>query len=121
MARADARRACRYHVNWTARLRLVDEPSWQPAQVVNLSVSGVLLHVNRAHSVGERVEVEIDFLTQPGATTIITGVGHIVRQDKVVPGVAAIEFVVECGLTRRADGDSSANEPTARDARLGTS
>jgi PilZ domain len=119
MARVDARRACRYRVNWTARLRLVDEASWQPAQVVNLSVTGVLLHVNRAHSVGERVEVEIDFLTQPGATTIITGVGHIVRQDQIVPGAAAVHFVVECGLTRRDDGDAPIG-PSARDARLGT-
>ena len=65
MAYPDARRACRHEVRWPARVRSVDEVEWHTGQVVNLSVTGVLLRMDHQYRIGERVEVEIDFLTKP--------------------------------------------------------
>jgi hypothetical protein len=60
---------------------------------VNLSVSGVLLRTYRQFQVGERVEVEIEFLTSAQSKSIIAGVGQVVRQEPSVPGGAAIHFL----------------------------
>lgn len=95
------RRAHRYGVNWPARVRCVGEEGWHAGQIVNLSVTGVLLHTHRRYAVGERVEVEIDFLTRPHATTIISGVGRVIREDDSAPCTAAIEFITECELMRK--------------------
>ena len=55
-----------------------------------------------------RVEVEIDFLPQPECQTVVSGVGHIVREHR---GSAAIHFDMECRPAPRA------TEPAARDVR----
>lgn len=94
-------RAHRYGVNWSARVRCVGEEGWHPGHIVNLSVTGVLLQTQRHYPVGERVEVEIDFLARPHATTIISGVGRVIREDHSAPGTAAIEFITECELMRK--------------------
>lgn len=95
------RRAHRYGVNWSARVRCVGEDGWHAGHTLNLSVTGVLLKTHRGYSVGERVEVEIDFRTRPHATTIISGVGRVIREDDSTPGIAAIEFITECELMRK--------------------
>ena len=82
MAHVEARRACRHRVKWPARVRSIAETQWHPAQVLNLSVTGVLLQTEQAYEIGERVEVEIDFLTQPEIKTVVTGVGYVVREDQ---------------------------------------
>jgi hypothetical protein len=86
-------------------------------------VTGVLLRIDRQYRIGERVEVEIDFLTKPECTTVVSGVGHIVREDSSVPGCAAIHFVIECGLSRRAvsadvQDATGLRDPIVRDGRL---
>jgi hypothetical protein len=101
MARPDAPRACRHQVRWPARVRSVDEVGWHAGQVVNLSVSGVLLRMDHQYRIGERVEVEIDFLTKPECRTVVSGVGFIVRKDAMIPGSAAVQFQFECGIARR--------------------
>jgi Tfp pilus assembly protein PilZ len=111
----EGRRACRHYVSWPARVRAVDEARWHICHVVNLSVTGVLLRMDRRYRIGEQVEVEIDFLAKPECTTVVTGVGYIVRMDGLIPGGAAVQFLVECGLSRRT-GD--AIERGGRDARL---
>ena len=83
-------------MKWPARVRALAEPEWQPGQVVNLSVSGVLLQVQREYEIGERVEVEIDFLTHPECRTIVAGIGWVVREDKDDPRNAAIFFDLGC-------------------------
>ena len=106
--RARCKRACRHAVSWPARVRSVTEPGWRDGQIVNLSVTGVLLRVDHPYSVGECVEVEIDFLTQPEHRTVVSGVGYIVREDRTRPGAAAVRFETECGLAqRRNDADST--------------
>lgn len=107
MTRTAFQRACRHHVDWPARVRRADETRWSVGQVVNLSVTGALLHTEHRYRIGERVEVEIDFLSDLNDTreakTIVSGVGLIVRTDNRIPGRAAVWFTVECGLsTRRA-------------------
>ena len=62
----------------------------------NLSVTGVLLQTERLYEIGERVEVEIDFLTKPESKTVVTGVGHVVREHRGEPPVAAIHFDLGC-------------------------
>ncbi len=101
MPKRDARRACRHEVRWPARVRSVDDVGWHTGQVVNLSVTGVLLRIEHQYRLGERVEVEIDFLTQPESTTVVSGVGLIVRKDANIPGSAAVQFLFECGIARR--------------------
>ena len=96
MAGVRARRACRHDVEWPARVRSIVESTWHTSQVVNLSVTGVLLQINKAYDIGERVEVEIHFLTQPQRKTIVTGVGRVVRDNGGRPPTAAIHFDLGC-------------------------
>lgn len=77
-------------------MRAITELDWHPGQVVNLSVSGVLLQTPQEYEIGERVEVEIDFLTHPDCKTIVAGVGWIVREDQNIPRSAAIHFDLGC-------------------------
>jgi hypothetical protein len=100
MARVEARRACRHSVKWPARVRSIADPEWHPAQVRNLSVTGVLIQTERAYELGERVEVEIDFLTHPGFKTVVSGVGYVVRADCEMQ-CAAIHFDLGCTPTVR--------------------
>lgn len=113
MALSDGKRACRHPVKWPARVKAASDAGWRDGQVVNLSVTGVLLQVDHQFPVGECVEVEIDFLTQPECKTVVSGVGYIVREDDARPGIAAVRFEIECGLApRREDADSTpAAEP----------
>jgi hypothetical protein len=92
----ELRRACRHTVNWPARVRSVAESTWHSGQVINLSVTGVLLQIERSYEVGERVEVEIDFLTKPESKTVVSGVGHVVREHRGQPPGAAIHFDLGC-------------------------
>ena len=101
MARLEARRASRHHVTWPARLRSIASTKWQPAQVLNLSVTGALLRTEQTYEIGERVEVEIHFLTHPRYKTIVTGIGYVVREDCNVQA-AAIHFDLGCTPTMRA-------------------
>ena len=110
MARSEARRASRHHVKWPARLRAIASTKWQPAQVLNLSVTGALLRIEQSYEIGERVEVEIHFLTHPEYKTIVTGIGRVVREDCHVQA-AAIHFDLGCTPTLRAIA------PDERDAR----
>lgn len=96
MARVEMRRACRHTVKWPARVRSIAETTWHPGQVVNLSVTGVLLQIERPYDIGERVEVEIDFLTKPESKTVVTGVGYVVREPRGEPPSAAIHFDLGC-------------------------
>lgn len=94
--RVEARRACRHTVKWPARVRSIADSKWYPGQVINLSVTGVLLQIDRSYEIGERVEVEIDFLTKPDAKTVVTGVGYVVREQPGEPRSAAIHFDLGC-------------------------
>ena len=96
MHKVEARRACRHNVKWPARVRSIAESSWYPGQVINLSVTGVLLQIGRTYEIGERVEVEIDFLTKPESKTVVTGVGYVVREQATEPYCAAIHFDLGC-------------------------
>jgi Tfp pilus assembly protein PilZ len=84
-------------------VKCADDTQWHKGQVINLSVTGVLLQTDRKYRVGERVEVEIDFQTQPQGKTVVSGVGLVVRTDAQTPSRAAVHFVVECGLARRSE------------------
>jgi hypothetical protein len=95
------RRALRYDVNWSMRVRQAQENRWHSAQTVNLSVTGVLLQSHHQYHIGDRVEVEIDFFTEPLATTVIAGVGRVIREDRSHTGTAAIQFFNECELSRK--------------------
>jgi Tfp pilus assembly protein PilZ len=101
MARLEARRACRHRVKWPARVRSITDTQWHPAQVLNLSVTGVLVQTDKPYDLGERVEVEIDFLTHRESNTVVTGVGYVVREQCDVP-CAAIHFDLGCTPTVRA-------------------
>ena len=96
MERVEARRACRHVVAWPARVRSIAESKWYPGQVINLSVTGVLLQTERPYEIGERVEVEIDFLTKPETKTVVTGVGYVVREQGAKPYNTAIHFDLGC-------------------------
>ncbi len=100
MALPGCKRACRHAVRWPARVRSAREAGWRDGTVVNLSVTGVLLQIDYRYSIGECVEVEIEFLTQPECKTVVSGVGYIVRQENALPG-AAVRFENECGLAPR--------------------
>ena len=88
------RRAQRYRVSWPVRIRRVegDEP-WHTCRTVNMSVSGALLRTYRQFRVGERVEVQIEFLAEAQAKSIISGVGYVVREEPSIPGGAAVHFL----------------------------
>jgi hypothetical protein len=77
-------------------VRAIAEVDWHPGEVVNLSVSGVLLHTHEEYEIGERVEVEIDFLTHANCKTIVAGVGWVVREEDSSPRNAAIHFDLGC-------------------------
>src|SRR5688572_30834509 len=111
MTPKEARRACRHHVRWPARVRSITESNWHPGQVLNLSVTGVLLQLEQLLEIGERVEVEIDFLAQPTSKTVVTGVGYVVREQGGERYAAAIHFDLGCRPGPRATA------PIARDAR----
>jgi hypothetical protein len=96
MTHVEARRACRHTVRWPARVRSIAESTWHTGQVINLSVTGVLLQTQRTYEIGERVEVEIDFLTKPESKTVVTGVGRVVRENGGESPTAAIHFDLGC-------------------------
>jgi hypothetical protein len=77
---------------------------------LNLSVTGVLVQLEQPCEIGERVEVEIDFLAQPRSRTVVSGVGYVVREHDGDPNNAAIHFDIDCAPRPRAI------EPAARDA-----
>jgi hypothetical protein len=83
-------------VKWPARVRAIAETDWHQGHVVNLSVTGVLLQLQRPYKIGQRVEVEIDFDTQAGCRTVVAGIGWVVRGDDNDPRNAAIHFDVGC-------------------------
>ena len=101
MARPNSRGACRHDVDWPARVKSTAETEWRPARVINLSVTGVLLDIVPRYRVGERVEVEIDFMTHPASTTVVAGIGLVVRAGAETRRTA-VHFAVECGLSHRA-------------------
>lgn len=69
--------------------------------MLNLSVTGVLLQTEQTYEIGERVEVEIDFLTHPEFKTVVTGIGYIVRED-CDSQCAAVHFDLGCTPSMRA-------------------
>ena len=111
MAFLEARRACRHQVRWPARVRSITEWTWHAGQVLNLSVTGVLLQLEQPCEIGDRVEVEIDFLAQPECKTVVTGVGYVVREHGGDPCRAAIHFDLDCRPGPRATA------PVGHDAR----
>ena len=102
MDRVEARRASRHYVKWPARVRLITESKWHTGRVLNLSVTGVLLQIDQVYEIGERVEVEIDFLAQPECKTVVSGVGYVVREHGGNPYSAAIHFDLGCRPAARA-------------------
>ncbi|MEO5740792.1 MAG: PilZ domain-containing protein [Vicinamibacterales bacterium] len=107
----EARRASRHHVRWPARVRSITESKWHAGQVLNLSVTGVLLQTEQPYEIGDRVEVEIEFLAQPECKTVVSGVGRVVREHGSDPYRAAIHFDFDCAPAPRASA------PGARAAR----
>lgn len=101
MARPNTRAACRHDVDWPARVKGAVDTEWLAGRVINLSVTGVLLDVARDYRVGDRLEVEIDFMPQPASATVVAGVGLVVRTEPRIPGRTAVQFAVECGLANR--------------------
>jgi PilZ domain len=93
MARPQTPRACRHRVRWPARVRSVAAAHWHSGEVVNLSVTGVLLQIDQTYDFGERVEFEIDFVTQRESKMVVSGVGRVVRGHPS-PAGAAIQFDV---------------------------
>jgi hypothetical protein len=79
-------------VDWPVRARRLDEQTWRDAQSVNLSVTGILLQAPHRFHVGERLELEIEFLVHPEMKTIVRGVGVVVREDRASSWRAAIRF-----------------------------
>lgn len=80
-------------MKFPARVKTIAGLSWQPGHVLNLSVTGVLVQVDQVYEIGERVEVEIDFFVEPDHTSVVTGVGRVVR-EQAFPRGAAIQFDV---------------------------
>ena len=96
--RSANQRACRHDVTWPVRVRSLTEVDWHSGQVINLSVTGVLLQIDQHYEIGERVEVEIDFLTQPESRTVVGGEGLVVRGNRTGAAQkrAAIHFDLGC-------------------------
>jgi hypothetical protein len=88
---SDQQRAQRYAVNWPVRVRPVNGTEWHNGRSVNLSVTGTLLELPRRYSVGQRLEIEIEFLAHPDQKTIVRGLGRVVRARE---RRAAIQFDV---------------------------
>jgi PilZ domain len=90
-----SRRAQRFGVSWPARVRrLNSEDQWHTCRTVNLSVTGTLLRTYRRYKVGERLEVQIEFITQPEPRTVIVTLAEVVRQEVSIPGGAAVHFLI---------------------------
>lgn len=87
-------RATRYAISWRVRVRRVDDSRWNVARAVNLSVSGILLHMPQPHRIGERLEWEIDCLVRRGRKTVLRGIGQVVRNGNSRRTLAAIHFDV---------------------------
>jgi hypothetical protein len=87
-------RATRYAISWGVKVRRIDDARWSMARGVNLSVSGILVHMPRAHRIGERIEGEIDCVVRPGRKTVLRGVGEVVRNGNNRRTLAAIHFDV---------------------------
>ena len=69
------------------------------------------------YEIGERVEVEIDFLTQPESKTVVSGVGYVVRETSRRDRYrAAIHF--DLGCSAEADRRSAYRASRARRASL---
>ena len=69
----------------------------------------MLLQTERPYEIGERVEVEIDFLTKPETKTVVTGVGYVVREQAASPTRrhslrSRVHAETRHQLTCRADG-----------------
>jgi hypothetical protein len=92
---AIGQRATRYAISWRVRVRRVDDARWNMARAVNLSVSGILLHMPRRPRIGERLECEIDCFVRPGRKTVIRGVGEVVRNSNSRRTLAAVHFDVD--------------------------
>ena len=58
------------------------DAEWSVARAVNLSVSGILLKTARGYRLGECLEWEIDCLVRREMTTILRGIGEVVRTDR---------------------------------------
>ena len=69
--------------------------------MLNLSITGVLLRTEHVCKIGERVEVEIDFLTHPEFKTVVTSLGCVVREEHDAQ-CAAIHFDLGSAPTMRA-------------------
>ena len=91
-------RACRHDVTWPVRVRSLTRNRLAPRVGINLSVTGVLLQIDQHYEIGERVEVEIDFLTQPESRTVVGGEGLVVRGNRTGAAQkrAAIHFDLRC-------------------------
>jgi hypothetical protein len=81
------------------RVRSITGTKWHSGRSLNLSVSGILLETGRRYKIGDRVEVEIDFLAHPDMKTVIRGAGYVVRQDRAASGGAAIQFDADSAQT----------------------
>ena len=110
-------RARRQKMEWPARIRTKGQTTWCQGRVVNLSVTGALLRVERQYAVGESVEVEIDFLSRPDCQTIVAGTGCVVRKHTAIPDSAAVQFDSECSIARRQGPEKTLSDPVLGDWR----
>jgi hypothetical protein len=84
----------RFPVVVTARYLLPDretEPIAGTGQTVNISSSGMFLHIEHVVTIGERIEIAMDLLGLGEASigVELTAFGHVVRLE---PDSAAIHF-----------------------------
>ncbi len=88
-------RARRYDVRWPLKVRRLDDSTWETARSVNISTSGILFEAPLSYSVGERVELEINFLGNNGGTIVGT-FGLVVRHHDLVAQASgtAVKFDV---------------------------
>ncbi len=117
MAAQAFQRAYRQQAHWPARIRSKGQGKWQDGRVVNLSVTGALLQVDHEYSLGECLEVEIDFLNQPESETVVAGTGYVVRRHLALPNAAAVQFETECSIARRRGDETLPDARPFRDWR----